>query len=186
VAGGHASVDFRLLGWLKVRRAEERPLGARRLLAHLRPPARARRRSWRQDERRDEHRGRGHGSASAVSSNLAIEVSDNGVGGAARGAGARLRDIADRLEALDGRLLVRSPRRRHTRCGRPPVRVVIGEDQAPRSPLAKGCPDLLADLRFHQLLHDPGEDSRRSPARDLRAGNQRPARTSSSSSRPSR
>jgi signal transduction histidine kinase len=40
---------------------------------------------------------------------LAVEVADNGVGGAARGNGSGLRGLADRVEALGGRLRVSSP-----------------------------------------------------------------------------
>jgi signal transduction histidine kinase len=40
---------------------------------------------------------------------LRIEVADNGVGGASQGAGTGLRGIADRIEALDGRLWLDSP-----------------------------------------------------------------------------
>ena len=39
---------------------------------------------------------------------LAIEVSDDGAGGADPAAGSGLRGLADRVEALDGRLLVES------------------------------------------------------------------------------
>lgn len=39
-----------------------------------------------------------------------IEVSDDGVGGAELGSGTGLRGLADRLEALGGRLDISSPR----------------------------------------------------------------------------
>ena len=39
---------------------------------------------------------------------LAVTVSDDGVGGADQAAGSGLRGLADRVEALDGRLTVRS------------------------------------------------------------------------------
>ena len=39
-----------------------------------------------------------------------VEVADDGVGGADLGEGSGLRGLADRVEALDGRLDVRSPR----------------------------------------------------------------------------
>jgi signal transduction histidine kinase len=39
---------------------------------------------------------------------LVVEVSDDGPGGADPGAGSGLRGLADRVEALDGRLDVRS------------------------------------------------------------------------------
>ena len=38
-----------------------------------------------------------------------IEISDDGVGGADDGNGSGLRGLADRVEALDGRLRVSSP-----------------------------------------------------------------------------
>jgi PAS domain S-box-containing protein len=41
---------------------------------------------------------------------IMIEVADDGVGGAELGEGSGLRGLADRVEALDGRLDVRSPR----------------------------------------------------------------------------
>jgi signal transduction histidine kinase len=49
-----------------------------------------------------------------------IEVEDDGVGGADAAAGSGLRGLADRVEALDGRLVVESPPGRGTR-----VRAVI-------------------------------------------------------------
>jgi signal transduction histidine kinase len=39
-----------------------------------------------------------------------IEIADDGVGGADETLGSGLRGLADRVEALDGRLLVKSPR----------------------------------------------------------------------------
>jgi signal transduction histidine kinase len=44
-----------------------------------------------------------------------VRVADDGVGGADPGAGSGLRGLADRLEALDGRLRVESPPNRGTR-----------------------------------------------------------------------
>jgi signal transduction histidine kinase len=41
---------------------------------------------------------------------LVVEVSDDGVGGAAADGGSGLRGLGDRVEALDGRLHVVSPR----------------------------------------------------------------------------
>jgi signal transduction histidine kinase len=40
---------------------------------------------------------------------LVVEISDDGVGGAATQNGSGLRGLADRVEALGGRLLVESP-----------------------------------------------------------------------------
>jgi signal transduction histidine kinase len=40
---------------------------------------------------------------------LVIEVEDDGVGGAQAGDGSGLRGLADRVEALGGRLVVESP-----------------------------------------------------------------------------
>ena len=45
---------------------------------------------------------------------LIVEVSDEGVGGAATGMGSGLRGLADRVEALGGRLSVSSPPGRGT------------------------------------------------------------------------
>jgi signal transduction histidine kinase len=44
-----------------------------------------------------------------VNGELIVEISDDGVGGADGGTGSGLRGLADRVEALDGRLGVRSP-----------------------------------------------------------------------------
>ncbi len=44
-----------------------------------------------------------------------VEVADDGVGGANPGGGSGLRGLADRVEALDGRLEVWSPQGRGTR-----------------------------------------------------------------------
>ena len=46
---------------------------------------------------------------------LTVEVADDGIGGAAAGAGSGLRGLADRVEALGGRLTVSSPPGRGTR-----------------------------------------------------------------------
>jgi signal transduction histidine kinase len=46
---------------------------------------------------------------------LTVEVTDDGIGGAAAGAGTGLRGLADRVEALGGRLTVSSPPGRGTR-----------------------------------------------------------------------
>jgi len=45
---------------------------------------------------------------------LTVEVADDGVGGAGNGRGSGLRGLADRVEALDGRLSVSSPPGRGT------------------------------------------------------------------------
>jgi signal transduction histidine kinase len=45
---------------------------------------------------------------------LVLEVSDNGIGGASAGSGSGLRGLADRVEALGGRLMVSSPPGRGT------------------------------------------------------------------------
>jgi signal transduction histidine kinase len=46
---------------------------------------------------------------------VVVEVSDDGVGGADPAAGTGLRGLADRVEALGGRLRVESPQRGGTR-----------------------------------------------------------------------
>ena len=43
-----------------------------------------------------------------------LEVADDGIGGAGAGAGSGLRGLADRVEALGGRLTVSSPPGRGT------------------------------------------------------------------------
>jgi len=52
--------------------------------------------------------------ASCSGGTLTIEVADDGVGGAGNGTGSGLRGLADRVEALDGRLTVSSPPGRGT------------------------------------------------------------------------
>ena len=60
---------------------------------------------------------------------VVVEVVDNGVGGADTERGSGLRGLADRVEALDGRLRVWSPPGGGTRLrARDPVRAVIAED----------------------------------------------------------
>jgi signal transduction histidine kinase len=54
-------------------------------------------------------------SMSSEHGRVVIEVADDGVGGAAEGAGSGLRGLADRIEALSGALSVESPRREGTR-----------------------------------------------------------------------
>ena len=46
---------------------------------------------------------------SRIAGGVAIEIADDGVGGADRDVGSGLRGLADRVEALDGHLLVTSP-----------------------------------------------------------------------------
>ena len=45
---------------------------------------------------------------------LSVEISDDGIGGAGAGGGSGLRGLADRVEALGGRLTVSSPPGRGT------------------------------------------------------------------------
>jgi signal transduction histidine kinase len=52
--------------------------------------------------------------ASSDASTLLIEVTDNGIGGAGAGTGSGLRGLADRVEAIGGRLTVSSPPGRGT------------------------------------------------------------------------
>jgi signal transduction histidine kinase len=52
--------------------------------------------------------------ASCSGGTLTVEVADEGVGGAGKGEGSGLRGLADRVEALDGRLTVSSPPGRGT------------------------------------------------------------------------
>jgi signal transduction histidine kinase len=47
--------------------------------------------------------------------NVLVEVTDDGIGGADTERGSGLRGLADRVEALDGRLRIWSPRGRGTR-----------------------------------------------------------------------
>ena len=53
--------------------------------------------------------------AAVVAGVLTVEVSDDGIGGASPGEGSGLRGLADRVEALGGRLTVSSPPGRGTR-----------------------------------------------------------------------
>ncbi len=48
---------------------------------------------------------------------LSLEIADDGIGGAVPGAGSGLRGLADRVEALGGRLTISSPPGRGTRLG---------------------------------------------------------------------
>ncbi len=76
---------------------------------------------------------------------VVVEVVDDGVGGADTERGSGLRGLADRVEALGGRLRVWTPRRRHARAGGDAVRVVIAEDSVL---LREGLARLLADAGF--------------------------------------
>ena len=76
---------------------------------------------------------------------LAVEVVDDGVGGADTERGSGLRGLADRVEALGGRLRIWSPRgRRNARAGGDSVRVAIAEDSLL---LREGLARLLDRLR---------------------------------------
>ena len=61
------------------------------------------------------HAGEVQLTASCEGSVLVLEVADDGIGGAAAGGGSGLRGLADRVEALGGRLTVSSPPGRGTR-----------------------------------------------------------------------
>ena len=52
------------------------------------------------------------------SNTAVIEVVDDGVGGADPGLGTGLRGLADRVDALDGRLIIESPSAPARRSGR--------------------------------------------------------------------
>ena len=74
---------------------------------------------------------------------LVIEVVDDGVGGADTERGTGLRGLADRVEALGGRLRIWTPAgRRDPRAGGAAVRVAIAEDSVL---LREGLARLLAD-----------------------------------------
>ncbi len=60
----------------------------------------------------------GHGRRRSGERRPRVEITDDGVGGADAARGSGLRGLADRVEALDGRLVVRAPRRRRNH-GRP-------------------------------------------------------------------
>jgi signal transduction histidine kinase len=60
------------------------------------------------------HAGEVRLSARRAGATLVVEVADDGIGGAAPGAGSGLRGLTDRVEALGGRLLVSSPSGRGT------------------------------------------------------------------------
>ena len=81
---------------------------ARRLLRRLRGA----------DQRRQvraRRRRRPSASGAHATARLVVEIADDGVGGADRGAGSGLRGLADRVEALGGRLLVDQPAGRGNR-----------------------------------------------------------------------
>jgi signal transduction histidine kinase len=60
---------------------------------------------------------------------IVVEVIDDGIGGADTERGSGLRGLADRVEALDGRLRIWSPKGGGTRlCAEIPLRFVIAED----------------------------------------------------------
>ena len=77
---------------------------------------------------------------------VVVEVVDDGVGGADTERGTGLRGLADRVEALDGRLRISTrPGGGHTRTGGAAVRVVIAEDSVL---LREGLARLLGDNGF--------------------------------------
>ena len=77
---------------------------------------------------------------------LVVEVVDDGVGGADTERGSGLRGLADRVEALGGRLRIWTPAgRRHAGAGGDPVRVAIAEDSVL---LREGLARLLGDAGF--------------------------------------
>ena len=75
-----------------------------------------------------------------------VEVVDDGIGGADTERGTGLRGLADRVEALGGRLRVWTPpRRRNPRASGDAMRVVIAEDSVL---LREGLARLLTDERL--------------------------------------
>ena len=77
---------------------------------------------------------------------MVVEVVDDGVGGADTERGSGLRGLADRVEALGGRLRVWSPRgRRNPGAGGDAVRVAIAEDSVL---LREGLARLLGEAGF--------------------------------------
>ena len=88
---------------------------------------------------------------------LIVEVVDDGIGGADTERGSGLRGLADRVEALGGRLRVWTPvRRRNPSQGGDPVRVVIAEDSVL---LREGLERLLVDNGFEVVgTCETGED----------------------------
>ena len=77
---------------------------------------------------------------------VVVEVVDDGVGGADTERGSGLRGLADRVEALGGRLRDLEPRRRRdARAGGDAVRVAIAEDSVL---LREGLARLLGDAGF--------------------------------------
>ena len=110
----------------------------RRLLRRLREPRQHRQARARVDGRRRR--------SPARTAQLVVEVVDDGIGGADTERGSGLRGLADRVEALGGRLRVWTPqRRRHARQGGDPVRVAIAEDSVL---LREGLARLLGDAGF--------------------------------------
>ena len=91
---------------------------------------------------------------------LVVRIADDGIGGADASRGSGLRGLADRVEALDGRLRVVSPPgARHRRDGGAAVRVVIADDsllvrEGIASLLRRAGVDVVAEADDgEQLLH---------------------------------
>ena len=111
----------------------------------------------------------------AATASLVVEVADDGVGGADAADGSGLRGLADRVEALGGRLAVESPPgRRHPRRRGDPVRVVIAEDSVL---LREGLARVLAEAGFEVV----GAGRRRRRALPTRSRRTSPTSRSSTS-----
>ena len=93
-------------------------------------------------------RRRPRSTVSRATAHVVVEVVDDGVGGADTERGTGLRGLADRVEALGGRLRVWTPgRRRHPGTGGAAVRVAIAEDSVL---LREGLARLLARRRVRR------------------------------------
>ena len=117
---------------------------------------------------------------------LVVRIADDGVGGADASRGSGLRGLADRVEALDGRLRVESPPgARHRRDGGAAVRVVIADDsllvrEGIASLLRRAGVDVVAEADDGEQLvravdeHAPDVgDRRRADAADAHRGGPR-------------
>ena len=85
-----------------------------------------------------------------------VEVVDDGVGGADTERGTGLRGLADRVEALEGRLRIWSPQRRgHASPSGDPMRAVIAEDSVLLREGRRAHPSRRGPLRRRRAARRP-------------------------------
>ena len=95
-------------------------------------------------------------SVTAADGRLTVEVSDDGVGGAALDGGSGIQGLADRVGALSGQLAVDSPPGAGTRVTAviPLSAAEAGEDAAPQLRAARVLPDAEADALQRRNAHN--------------------------------